>query len=51
MTCAVWTYVRVGHFQSAEMGEELSVSRSQPRDGELCCSDQLVDVILFCSSV
>ena len=37
-TSAAWTFVRVGNFQSVEVGEELTVSSSQSKDCDLSCS-------------
>ena len=34
-----------------EVGEELTVSSSQPKDCDLSCSVQLVDAVLFCPNV
>ena len=33
----------MGNFQSVEVGEELTVSSSQSKDCDSCCSVQLVD--------
>ena len=41
----------MGNFQSVEVGEELTVSSSQSKDCDLSCSVQLVDAVLFYSSV
>ena len=41
----------MGNFQSAEAGEELTVSSSQSKDCDLCCSVQLADDVLFRPSV
>ena len=43
--------VLMGQFQSVEVGEELTVSSSQSKDCDLCCSVQLVDAVLFCPNV
>ena len=38
----------MGNFQSVEVEEELTVSSSQLKDCDLCCSVQLVDAVLLC---
>ena len=50
-TCAAWTLVWMGNFQSVEVGEELTVFSSQSKDCDLSCSVQLVDAVLFCPNV
>ena len=47
-TCAAWTFIRMGNFQSVEVEEELTVSSSQSKDCDLCCSVRLADAVLFC---
>ena len=37
----------MGNFQPVEVGEELTVSSSQPKDCDLSCSVQLVDAVPF----
>ena len=46
-TCAAWTFVWMGNFQSVEVGEELTASSPQSKDCDLSCSVQLVDAVLF----
>ena len=41
-TSATRAFIRVGYFQSVEVGEELAVPCSQPEDGDLLGSVQLV---------
>ena len=41
----------MGNFQSVEVGEVLTVSISQSKDCDLCCSVQLVDAVPFCPKV
>ena len=40
-----------GKVQSVEVGEELTVSSSQPKDCGLSCSVHLVDAVLFCLNI
>ena len=47
-TCAAWTFVKMGNFQCGDAGEELTVSNSQSKDCDLCCSVKLADAVLFC---
>ena len=44
-TSAAQAFIRVGDFQSEEVREELAVPCSQPEDGDLLGSVQLVDMV------
>ena len=46
-TSATRAFIRVGHFQCVEVGEELAVPCSEPEDGGLLGSVQLVDVVFL----
>ena len=43
--------IRLNGKFSLEVGEELTVSSSQSKDCDLCCSVQLVDAVLFYPNV